>query len=259
MCIKRKHPEWDYASKIALIFSINDYPGVANDLSFCVSDGNQSADYLSRLGYQIRQFKDSEVTRRRFREEILSAFQNAKEGDKIWIDYSGHGSRIPDVDGDEDDGYDETLYLHDGHFSDDEIALLNQHIPDGVHVTFFVDSCHSGTVTRSTAGNYRKARYMPPPHKIWQRKRKLTRLGHTLIKGGLNHAVISACQPHESAYEGMVNGQGGGVLHLYFWNGFDDTLTLRENMRYVLQRLPSRNFPQTPMIEGPAFLLDMKI
>lgn len=257
MCIKRKPPEWDYASKVALVFSINDYPGTANDLSFCVSDGSQSADYLSRLGYQIRQFKDGEVTRRRFREEIFSAFQNAKEGDKIWIDYSGHGSRIPDVDGDEEDGYDETLYLHDGHFSDDEIGLLTAHIPDGVKVIFFMDSCHSGTVTRSMFNG--RSRYMPPPHKIWQRKRRLVKLGHRLVKGGLNHAVISACQPHESAYEGMVNGQGGGVLHLYFWNGFDDTLTLRENMRYVLQQLPNRNFPQTPMIEGPAFLLDMKI
>ena len=38
------------------------------------------------------------------------------------VGYSGHGSRIKDTNGDEPDGYDETLYVIDGHILDDKIA-----------------------------------------------------------------------------------------------------------------------------------------
>lgn len=45
------------------------------------------------------------------------------------IAYSGHGSYLPDNDGDEPDGYDETLYLYDGHCRDDKINEILQKIP----------------------------------------------------------------------------------------------------------------------------------
>ena len=46
-------------------------------------------------------------------DRIMQAFQwvvnESRPGDTVWIHYSGHGGRVPDDDGDEDDGYDETL------------------------------------------------------------------------------------------------------------------------------------------------------
>lgn len=35
--------------------------------------------------------------------------RESQPGDTVWIHYSGHGGRVEDQDGDEDDGYDETL------------------------------------------------------------------------------------------------------------------------------------------------------
>jgi hypothetical protein len=51
------------------------------------------------------------------------------EDPTLIIAYSGHGSYLPDNDGDEIDGVDETLYLYDGHLRDDKIRDILQKIP----------------------------------------------------------------------------------------------------------------------------------
>ena len=63
---------------------------------------------------------------------------------------SGHGGQTPDLDGDEDDGYDEVIYPVDfrvnGHIVDDEMHLIMvKSLPAGVRLTAIFDSCHSGS------------------------------------------------------------------------------------------------------------------
>lgn len=62
----------------------------------------------------------------------------------------GHGGQTKDLDGDEDDGYDEVIYPVDfrqvGHITDDEMhRILVQPLQAGVRLTAIFDSCHSGT------------------------------------------------------------------------------------------------------------------
>ena len=70
---------------------------------------------------------------------------------KISISFSGHGGKVKDDNGDEDDGYDETLipvdYSSAGQIRDDDI-LKRLVIPmaEGVFATCVMDCCHSGTV-----------------------------------------------------------------------------------------------------------------
>ena len=64
---------------------------------------------------------------------------------------TGHGGRITDQDGDEDDGYDETLIPVDfqrvGQIRDDDILKnLVRPLAAGVTMTCLMDCCHSGTV-----------------------------------------------------------------------------------------------------------------
>ncbi|KAI5310414.1 Ca(2+)-dependent cysteine protease, partial [Ascosphaera atra] len=61
-----------------------------------------------------------------------------------------HGGQTPDVDGDEDDGYDEVIYPVDfrnaGHIVDDELhQILVGTLVAGVRLTAIFDSCHSGS------------------------------------------------------------------------------------------------------------------
>jgi hypothetical protein len=75
---------------------------------------------------------------------------------------SSHGAQVPDLNGDEEDGLDETIAPYDTRLEtengkrvlrnqviDDEIDALLKRIPDR-NVTVVTDACHSGTVTRDS-------------------------------------------------------------------------------------------------------------
>lgn len=81
----------------------------------------------------------------------LNAFcSKLKPGDKGIIYYSGHGTRIRDVSGDEASGYDSCIVPIDfrtvGVINDDSIKYYINKIPAGVNVFCVFDSCNSGTV-----------------------------------------------------------------------------------------------------------------
>src|SRR5271170_4993200 len=70
--------------------------------------------------------------------------------DSLFFHFSGHGGQTPDLDGDEEDGYDEVIYPVDfrlqGHIVDDEMhRIMVKSLPAGVRLTAIFDSCHSGS------------------------------------------------------------------------------------------------------------------
>mmetsp|Transcript_10892 Transcript_10892/g.17448 ORF Transcript_10892/g.17448 Transcript_10892/m.17448 type:complete len:333 (+) Transcript_10892:153-1151(+) len=89
------------------------------------------------------------------RDNILAAYEkvvaDSEAGDAIFLHYSGHGTKLRDDDGDEDDGYDEALVPRDyneaGMIRDDDLYdILIKPLADGVHMVSLMDCCHSGTV-----------------------------------------------------------------------------------------------------------------
>jgi uncharacterized caspase-like protein len=102
----------------ALLIGINEYRAVTN-LRGCVNDIEATQVFLTeRLAVpesQIKVLLDAAATRN----EILRTFleflvDNAAitPGDQILIQFSGHGSQMPNVTGNEPDGLDETLVAH---------------------------------------------------------------------------------------------------------------------------------------------------
>ncbi|KAI9324704.1 peptidase C14, caspase domain-containing protein, partial [Zopfochytrium polystomum] len=86
---------------------------------------------------------------------LLEAFKwlvdGACPGEHFFFHYSGHGGQAPDQDGDEDDGFDETILPVDfdktGQIRDDDLhALLCAPLPSGSFLTSVFDCCHSGTM-----------------------------------------------------------------------------------------------------------------
>jgi len=78
---------------------------------------------------------------------IMQAYRNivsqSQSGDSIFLHYSGHGTKVRDTSGDEDDGYDEALVPLDfqtaGIILDDEMYdLFVKGLPAGVHVVALV-------------------------------------------------------------------------------------------------------------------------
>ena len=99
---------------------------------------------------------------------IINAFNSlinrSQKGDIIYIQFSGHGQMMTDMNGDEKDGLDEAWIPYDAclkycskdkgekHLSDDEIAkyltrLRSKIGSEGV-IAVVVDACHSGDSTR---------------------------------------------------------------------------------------------------------------
>eukprot|EP00756_Hemistasia_phaeocysticola_P007666 Hpha_TRINITY_DN14352_c0_g1::TRINITY_DN14352_c0_g1_i1::g.86615::m.86615 len=81
----------------------------------------------------------------------LDWLADSEPGDLLFLHYSGHGTQVPDLDGDEDDGFDEAVVPMDfrrvGMISDDVIYdRLLKKLKPGVKLFAVMDCCHSGTI-----------------------------------------------------------------------------------------------------------------
>ena len=146
-------------TKRALVIGIN-YCGMKGvELSGCHNDAQNMINYLKKeykfVDGNITTLMDDNIHTSPTKSNILQAFQNltqvSQPGDIIVLHYAGHGSKIKDTSGDEDDGYDETMipvdYQTAGQIIDDDIFMTLIHpLKAGVHMTCIIDCCHSGTI-----------------------------------------------------------------------------------------------------------------
>ncbi len=147
-----------YAANKAVIVGVGKYQDPRNNLPGIELDTNMAQQLATRLGVSssnIQLVMDENATTNGMRQAMKWAATGVNADDTVLIYVSSHGSQLADQNGDEEDGYDETVYLHDGHFTDDEFGQLIKAIPSQ-NVLVVIDACHSGTVTKglwSSAGN----------------------------------------------------------------------------------------------------------
>lgn len=143
----------------ALLIGIN-YFGQPNTLHGCINDVTNMSIFLhQKHGYRREDMvilTDDQHNPLSIptKQNILRAMhwlvRDAQPHDSLFIHFSGHGGRTPDLDGDEDDGYDDVIYPVDyrvaGHIVDDDMhAIMVRPLRPGVRLTAIFDSCHSGT------------------------------------------------------------------------------------------------------------------
>lgn len=143
----------------AVLIGIN-YFGQRGQLRGCVNDvKNMSAFLHENFGYQRndmviltddQQNPMSQPTKQNILRAMHWLVKDAQPNDSLFFHYSGHGGQTKDLDGDEEDGYDEVIYPVDfrqlGHIVDDEMhRILIKSLQTGVRLTAVFDSCHSGT------------------------------------------------------------------------------------------------------------------
>lgn len=85
-------------------------------------------------------------------------------GDLFFLSYSGHGTRVKDLNGDEPSGYDQVLVLYDRLFIDDEFQNCWILFPEQSKVFFVNDSCYNGTVSRFLLENRSFVKSTLPGH-----------------------------------------------------------------------------------------------
>lgn len=137
----------------ALLFGLN-YAGSASELHGCVQDVTNVAAYLARvlaIPTKVCTTPADTTAVAMVRGLYELALQSHSEALTFaYIHYSGHGSSIVDVSGDERDGRDECLvpsdYATAGLLPDDLLERLFRNFNPKTRVVFVCDACHSGTM-----------------------------------------------------------------------------------------------------------------
>lgn len=115
----------------ALLIGIN-YVGQKGALTACHNDCNNLKEYLEN----VHGFREEEMmilmddgqhmmpTKENIEKGMCLLTTYSQPGDVVFVSFSGHGGNTEDLDGDEDDGLDETLipvdFMTEGHIVDDD-------------------------------------------------------------------------------------------------------------------------------------------
>jgi len=128
------------------------YDGWAGDCPGCDYDASAVAGLCDEQGYPCADLRDLQATQTNCVRMVFAAAKGFRPDSDILLLYiSGHGGQEKDRDGDEEDGFDETLCLADGQMLDDVIRRLLALVPADVRVVFVTDTCNSGTNYRGPA------------------------------------------------------------------------------------------------------------
>jgi metacaspase-1 len=126
----------------ALLIGIN-YFGQRGQLRGCINDVKNMSTYLNQhFNYKRedmviltddQQNPMSQPTKANILRAMHWLVKDARPNDSLFFHYSGHGGQTPDLDGDEEDGYDEVIYPVDfrqaGHIVDDEMhRIMCEHL-----------------------------------------------------------------------------------------------------------------------------------
>jgi len=258
--------------KLALCIGINDYPGTGSDLAGCLNDANDWVEILKKHGFSVTKLLDKAATGKGMRDAIRSAIADAKSGDLVVVQYSGHGSFVPDMDSDEPDGTDECLCPYDvrekGPITDDELFDLYSAKQPDVKLLMISDSCHSGSVAkfapittpptvRASNAPQRKVRFLPPA--AFLSEREVGKLGswrairRSSPPGRYAALLMSGCQDTEYSYDAYFEGRPNGAftfVALRALSSLSPDATYDEWFRAIREALPSQQYPQTPNLYG---------
>ena len=264
--------------KVALTIGINNY--LTAPLAGCVQDARGWAAFFEDAGFdEVTTLTDREAKLARVTKEIRKMLSNAKAGDVLRVHFSGHGTRVPDIDGDEPDGFDEAWVLFDGIWLDDHIDEILTELPDGVDLAVINDSCHSGGSTRSTAllggeHPYGVPRFMPYTAAVTGSVESMANSVRAIFSGSkpsarrrggrasraaraqeqMNHLLLAGAKPTEQAWDTTFDGQPWGAFSFHalsILRQHKGRMTWAELHTRLSGVLPAPAFPQTPQLEGP--------
>lgn len=186
----------------------------------------------------------------------------ARTNDVVYIHFSGHGQQITDLDGDEEDRWDEAWVAYDAlmeptaryhgehHITDDQLNAWLQQLRKKVgavgQIIVVSDACHSGTSTRD----------LNEPAEVRGSHSKFVLDGNKSVfrqSRSMDWVSISACADNEcNRQHRLADGRQCGSLTYALYLLKDELGTIRleqlaERLKETINGLVSR--PQTPQVE----------
>ncbi len=272
-------------AKRAVVVGVNRYRMPGADLRGCVSDIDDVTKLLtSSFGFaagDIVRLADDAATKKAIETALRNLVRSGRRGDVLLFHYSGHGSNVPDDDGDEADGRDEILCPTDLDWKDplrdDWLRKTLDTLREGVSLTVITDCCHSGTITRAIVPPDAPVieRYLPNPLDLLaaesgRRLRGATRGGlrasttaqrrrRDVVTVDLPEVLITGCRADQTSADAAIEGGFHGALTYNLVASVREgggRLTYRELHDRTSARLKRARFDQVPQLEGAKRRLD---
>lgn len=262
--------------KRALCIGVN-YEGTGHELRGCINDCKDWANLFYGKGYATQQITEKEGTREFILQAIAMLIDDLnKAGETGFLTFSGHGTWLPDMDGDEPDGRDEALVPYDvGNgerlIMDDELGEIFSRLRPDTRLVFISDCCHSGSAYRLVQGltDERRTRFLPPhyfnmagPGAYMNATRSYGMPAPTAkALPGVIH--LAGCRDTEFAADAKILGRYCGAFSFHLLKAFQDAheygWTFAQVHKWMRRYLPSNDYQQTPQLNATAKMKATKV
>ncbi len=207
------------------------------------ADVNLLSPLLQKRGFKVQTLVNSQATKDNIISSLSQLAKKCSPGDIVYFHFSGHGQRIPDYNGDEKDGYDESIVPFDAlrspgyetppliyngqkHLTDDELGPLLENIrkrlgPSG-ELTAVFDACYSRGIEKGGDEEWPEnfdfdtlPEFIRGTSDIFLPSDKsylLTIPAPAGFRAGCPTEIITACLENERNFEVKVNGRYYGAL-----------------------------------------------
>lgn len=238
--------------KLALVVGIN-YTGTNNQLNGCLNDAKNMKELLSKLGFDVFTLFEEEAHAENIRRYLYNARNIIKDGDVFAFTYSGHGSQIPDEDGDELDFLDEVLVPWDFDWTAEHMitddwfrdCYFNKW-PDNANFTGIFDCCHSKTGLKDLHYKSNPKRIVNP---VVPFSPKGVNAAVTVPDNNKKIFLLSGCQSDQTSADAYINGSYCGAFTNSLLKVWDSSLTYEKLIEKIDKNIKSAGYEQLPGLD----------
>ena len=196
-----------------------------------VEDINLLSPILKKQGFYLTTILDEQATYQNITNQLSNFTNQTKKGDIVYLHFSAHGQPVEDLNGDEEDGWDEAIVpidayknykkgVYEGkkHLLDDQLNTYIKKLRTKIGATGFlyvvIDACHAGTSSRANDETIRGTKvgftyndkvFKPSTQKKSHYKVEATpKMSHVMY--------LEACRPDQVNMEIKVDGKRYGPL-----------------------------------------------
>ena len=196
-----------------------------------VEDVNLLCPLLKKQGFQTTTVLEEQATYDNITRQLSTFIKATKKGDLVYLHFSTHGQPVEDLNGDEEDGWDEALvpidafkmykkgcYEGKNHLLDDQLNVYVKRLRGKIGTKGFlyvvIDACHAGTSSRANNETVRGTKVgFTYNNKVF--KPSTQKKSHYKIEAEAklsNVLFIEACRPDQINTEIKVGNKRYGPL-----------------------------------------------
>lgn len=196
-----------------------------------VEDINLLSPILKKQGFYLTTILDEQATYQNITNQLSTFTNQTKKGDIVYLHFSAHGQPVEDLNGDEEDGWDEAIVpidayknykkgVYEGkkHLLDDQLNTYIKKLRTKIGATGFlyvvIDACHAGTSSRANDETIRGTKVgFTYNDKVF--KPSTQKKSHYKVEATpkMSHVIyLEACRPDQVNMEIKVDGKRYGPL-----------------------------------------------